>query len=140
MQSDPPKADPPKRKRRWFQFSLRTLMIGVALLAVPCGYLEWQAKIVRERRAFCNSHIGLYDFYDTSPRHRLPWLRKILGDDVYCVVALPIESPKAERALVAEVFPEAEILAINPRNPNGTSGGGGGSMTPFVIPFPDEAR
>jgi hypothetical protein len=27
MQTEPPKADPPKRKRRWFQFSLRTLMI-----------------------------------------------------------------------------------------------------------------
>jgi hypothetical protein len=24
MEADPPKADPPKRKRRWFQFSLRT--------------------------------------------------------------------------------------------------------------------
>jgi hypothetical protein len=27
MQTEPPKADPPKRKRRWFQFSLRSLMI-----------------------------------------------------------------------------------------------------------------
>jgi hypothetical protein len=32
MQTEPTKADPPKRKRRWFQFSLRTLMIGVTLL------------------------------------------------------------------------------------------------------------
>ena len=32
MQAEPPKADPPKRKRRWFQFSLRTLMIVVTLL------------------------------------------------------------------------------------------------------------
>ena len=49
MQAEPPKADPPKRKRRWFQFSLRTLMIVVTLLAVPLGYVGWQAKIVRER-------------------------------------------------------------------------------------------
>jgi hypothetical protein len=28
-------SDTPKRKRGWFQFSLRTLMIGVTLLAVP---------------------------------------------------------------------------------------------------------
>ena len=34
MQTEPSKADPPKRKRRWFQFSLRTLMIGVTLLAI----------------------------------------------------------------------------------------------------------
>ncbi len=45
---------PPKRKRRWFQFSLRTLLIGVTLLAVACAYVGWQAKIVRERRAELN--------------------------------------------------------------------------------------
>jgi hypothetical protein len=39
MQTEPPNADPPKRKRRWFQFSLRSLMIGVTLLAVVCGYV-----------------------------------------------------------------------------------------------------
>ena len=35
---------------RWFQFSLRTLMVAVTLLAVPLGYVGWQAKIVRERK------------------------------------------------------------------------------------------
>jgi hypothetical protein len=39
METDLTKADPPKRKRRWFQFSLRTLMIGVTLLAVLPGWL-----------------------------------------------------------------------------------------------------
>ena len=37
MQSEPPQADPPKRKRRWFQFSLRSLLIGVTVLAVICA-------------------------------------------------------------------------------------------------------
>ena len=50
MESEPPKADPPQRKRRWFQFSLRTLMIGVTLLAVICGYVAKQVQIVRERK------------------------------------------------------------------------------------------
>jgi hypothetical protein len=40
-----------KAKRRWFQFRLRTLMIVVTLLAVPLGYVGWQVKIVRERKA-----------------------------------------------------------------------------------------
>ena len=34
MEAEPTKAEPPKRKRRWFQFSLRTLLIVVTLLAV----------------------------------------------------------------------------------------------------------
>jgi hypothetical protein len=37
--NEPPKVEPPKRERRWFQFSLRTLMIGVTLLAVLPGWL-----------------------------------------------------------------------------------------------------
>ncbi len=36
MQTEPPKANEPKRKRRWFQFSVRTLLIGVTLLAISC--------------------------------------------------------------------------------------------------------
>jgi hypothetical protein len=35
MPTERPKADPPNRKRRWYQFRLRTLLIGVKLLTVP---------------------------------------------------------------------------------------------------------
>jgi hypothetical protein len=34
MEAEPPKADPPKHNRRSFRFSLRTLMIVVAIVAV----------------------------------------------------------------------------------------------------------
>jgi hypothetical protein len=34
MQAEPPQAEPPKRKRRWFQFSLRTLLIVIAIMAI----------------------------------------------------------------------------------------------------------
>ena len=49
----PMDADPPKRKRRWFQFSLRTLLIGVTLLAVLSAAVTWviqdRQRLVRER-------------------------------------------------------------------------------------------
>jgi hypothetical protein len=38
MQTEPSEAEPPKRKRRWFQFSLRALLV-VTLLAVACAYV-----------------------------------------------------------------------------------------------------
>ena len=43
-------ADPPKRKRRWYQFSLRTLMIIVTIAAVESAVClpmvrEWQERI-----------------------------------------------------------------------------------------------
>ena len=47
MQAEPLKAEPPKRKRRWFQFSLRTLLIGVTLLAILCPAATW---VVRDRQ------------------------------------------------------------------------------------------
>jgi hypothetical protein len=49
MEAEPTKADPPKRKRHWFQFSLRTLMIGIAILAILCAYVSWQGKIAKRR-------------------------------------------------------------------------------------------
>ena len=52
MKAEPPKADPPKRKRRRFQFRLRTLVVGVTLLAVVCAYVAHQARIVRDRQAW----------------------------------------------------------------------------------------
>jgi hypothetical protein len=47
MQTDPPKADPPKRKRRWSQFSLRTLMLFVTLACVIAGWIGWRLYIER---------------------------------------------------------------------------------------------
>jgi Tfp pilus assembly protein FimT len=49
MQTEPPKAEPPKRKRRWFQFSLWTLTIAVAIVSVGCAIClpmlrEWQQR------------------------------------------------------------------------------------------------
>jgi Tfp pilus assembly major pilin PilA len=49
MRTEPPNAEPPKRKRRWFQFSLRTLMIVVAIVAVQCAVClpmlkKWQTQ------------------------------------------------------------------------------------------------
>jgi hypothetical protein len=49
MEAEPPKADPPKRKRRWFQFSLRTLMIGVVLWAIGCWLVFDRVRLLRER-------------------------------------------------------------------------------------------
>jgi hypothetical protein len=50
MEADPSKADPPKRKRRWFQFSLRSLMIFTMVCAVACGWLGTRIEQKREER------------------------------------------------------------------------------------------
>ncbi len=74
--------DQPSPRRR-FQFRLRTLLIVVTLLAVPCAYVGWQAKIVRNRRAmlFDNPRFGmLSDFVSVGGEPEVSWLRRYLGD------------------------------------------------------------
>ena len=51
-----PNAGPPKSRRRWYQFALRTLLIGVALLALPCAWLAREAHVVAERKAWLAQH------------------------------------------------------------------------------------
>ena len=53
MQTEPPEANLPKRKRRWFQFSLRTLLIVVTVLALLSAAVTWvvqdRQRLIHER-------------------------------------------------------------------------------------------
>ena len=128
MQAEPTKAEPPKRKRRWFQFSLRTLMIVVSLLAVPLGYVGWQAKIVRERRCALSAitesggHIWTREGYCSSTEpgagrmppdewpSEVPWLRRLLGDEHVASIQLAWDVSVAERIRIEALFPEATVF------------------------------
>jgi hypothetical protein len=110
MQTEPPTAEPPKLKRCWFQFSLRTLLIGVTLLAIPCAYVGWQVKIVKERKVMVREvtemggHVTLaseitkfgpdvsYQIGETkvkTPYPAVSRLRAWLGDDSALGIGLP---------------------------------------------------
>jgi hypothetical protein len=40
-----------KPSRRWCQFSIKSLLVLVAVLALPCGLLAWKLEKKREQRA-----------------------------------------------------------------------------------------
>jgi Leucine Rich repeat len=101
MEPEPSKAKPPKRKRRWFQFSLRTMMVVVTLLCVWMGITAHRAN--RQRRAVerLTSHgDGIsYDYQtDEHGSFMLPvnapppsppgptWLRRLIGVDYFVTV------------------------------------------------------
>ena len=48
MQTESPKAEPPKRKRRWYQFSLRTLLIFTVVCAIGSAWVA--RRMDRKRR------------------------------------------------------------------------------------------
>ena len=91
---------PVKRKLRWYQYSLRSLLIFVTLFAVACSWFAvkmGQAKRQREAVEILLKLGGLaeYDCACDSPyvQHHLPegrppisapiWLQKWLGDDFF---------------------------------------------------------
>jgi hypothetical protein len=95
---EPLKAEPPKRKRRWFQFSLRTVMIFTALVAVVCGWLGSKIERKREERDAVKAIEALggvviydfqwvdYEFVSDAPPPGPAWLRSLLGDEFFGAV------------------------------------------------------
>jgi hypothetical protein len=104
-----------------FQFRLRTLLIGVTLLAVPCGYVAWQAKIVRERIRFREQFfvkINPFEEAETDTLRepasdgKVGWLRRFLGDAErpFFTVSKKISVEDLNR--VEEAFPESAITQL----------------------------
>jgi hypothetical protein len=99
----------PKRKRRWFQFSLRTLLISVTLLAVACGYIGWEAKIVRDRRALLSWLLdnggGLMESDPSVPD--VSWIRRAMGDHSVAAINLPRGISRLQVDRMKAAFPES---------------------------------
>ena len=108
----------PKRKRRWFQFRLRTLMIVVTLLAVLIGYVGRQYQIINDRNEAVRGHImvGRVEKF-IGPDRTLhvsapsaPWPLRWLGERGYAAVEVSVTAPDDEVERLKKLFPEAEIV------------------------------
>jgi hypothetical protein len=60
MEAEPTKADLPKRKRRWFQFSLRTLLVFTVAVAIGCAWLGRKVEQKRRERTAADTIIKLH--------------------------------------------------------------------------------
>jgi internalin A len=92
MQAEPPKADPPKRKRRWFQYSLRSVLIFTVICAVAAGWLGKTIERKRQEREAVAAIIksGGRVWYDYQIEHAEPrgpkWLRNLFGENLFSEV------------------------------------------------------
>ncbi len=97
MTTDPPVTSKPKR--RWHQYSLRTLLIFVTLFAIACSWFAVKMQQARKQREAVEAieKLGGWVIYDNQFddsddiwKDRKPavsaWLRKILGDDFFRTV------------------------------------------------------
>lgn len=78
--------------RRWYQFSVRTMFLGLALISLPLGYVAWEREQCRRGEVtleMIHRHRGpitgdfpdfLNELGDLS-RRRPEWLKTVLGND-----------------------------------------------------------
>jgi hypothetical protein len=96
---------------RRFQFRLRTLMICVTLLAVICGYLGGQWRIVKERSDLLDSHgaanLSLKRGLESSSVSS--WVRQWFGDRQWSSIVLWSDVSDETLKHFVSAFPEARI-------------------------------
>ena len=96
LAAQPNRAEPPKRKRRWYQFSLRTLLIVTAVVAIACGWLGSKIDQKRRQRDAVATLAKLGDYaqtaydFERNDRRKGPrgpaWLRSLLGENFFSEV------------------------------------------------------
>ena len=77
-------------KYRWFQFSLKTLLVIITLLCLgPGGYVAYEQNKVRRQREAVEAigKLGGIVVYDHSAPARSATMRQILGDESFGNVA-----------------------------------------------------
>ncbi len=103
-------------RRRWYQFSLRTLLTGVALLGMACGYVAHDARLVAARKAWREAHPPRRDGsvfgtpIECAKRNESAdpsQLRRWLGDSA--IDLIEVFSDDNARAVI-KFFPEAQVI------------------------------
>ena len=119
MDSELSQTEQPRRKRRWFQFSLRTLLIVTTLLAVGTGLLS--QRIARKRKewdavqAILRFGAAVRFDRDTSDANATgpSWLREILGKNFFAeVVAVNVTHVQSEDELLAKIKELPELVRL----------------------------
>ena len=104
-------------RRGRIQFRLRTLMIGVTLFAlIPCGYIGWQAKIMRGRTAMLDLNMPIDSFEEKRSDESIPPIRRWFGDKAYEFIVLGEGATDSLVERYRNSFPEALVYRVSQRD------------------------
>jgi hypothetical protein len=110
-------------KPRWFQFSLRTLLVVFTVFCGPGGWIAYErqnAKQGAQSKKTLESLGGKFEF-DARRPVRPRWLRAILGDNRYADAVAFTLSPEHSRDQMLLVRTGRRYLGRNPVQPSGES-------------------
>jgi hypothetical protein len=93
-------------RRRWYQFSLRTMLVGMVVIGFGTAWLSLQVKRALDQRRAVKAIAAVAEVWFAEPRtwaQRNKYLRSWLGDDaildVYRVVFRQAQGEELELAL-----------------------------------------
>lgn len=99
-----------KPKRRWFRFSLRTLLVVVFVASLPLTWVGYSLIWIRERNAFLfPSELHGISPFGTSWDGVAPLSLRIFGEHGISTVYVPQGMDDAVAKRAAALFPEATI-------------------------------
>ena len=133
---NPPTMEPEKMtearpRRRWYQFTLRTLLIVMTLASVGLSWFAVKLQQARRQRAAVEAieKAGGWVEYDYELRTRPPsdadppgpaWLRNLLGIDFFATVVeirLPTTVTGAEAERIQQLLDECDPPSPQPTPP-----------------------
>lgn len=107
---------PTAPKRRWFRFSLRALLVLIAIIAIP---LAWKVNQVRHQRNVANqiAELGGKITWSRDLRQQEPpgpkWLRRWLGDDFFATVhGIVIDETEVTDATLADLASLPDLKSV----------------------------
>src|SRR4029079_7849785 len=102
------------RKRRWYQFSLRSLLVGITALCLAGGYVAHEQRKAGEQKATVKSLETLGVFVRCEPRTppRSPLIRAILGDESFAHVTVVSIYNKGSVAVDAGLVDVAKLNGV----------------------------
>jgi hypothetical protein len=102
-------------KRRWFQFSLRTLFVVLTVVSAGAIWLGQEIQWLRERQAWRNDdHANTVRGWYGGSLRKVPWLSQQLGEGpMLWWELLDSAWTEEDRVALQRLFPEAEVRLVD---------------------------